>query len=306
MTELLDSWRRSLRARARSEATIDAYMTDCGQLDAYLTAHDKTLANADRRDLESFLAEMRVAGKAAATIARRYRSFLQLYKWLDEEAELDGASPMVHMSPPKVPVQPPPVISDDDADKLIAACRARRARPGRAAPSNPDRASFENARDTALVMMLLSTGVRAGELMGLAVTDVDMSNDTFMVMGKGGRARIVALMPKVSDALDRYLRARRRHPKAKLPELWLGDKGRLTDSGLRQLLERRCDDAGIEHINPHRFRHTFAHVAKSRGMTDGDLMAIAGWNSPQMLHRYGASAAAERARESHRKFFGDS
>ena len=64
------------------------------------------------------------------------------------------------------------------------------------------------------------------------------------------------------------------------------------------------DDAGIEHINPHRFRHTFAHEAKSRGMSDGDLMVIAGWQSPQMLHRYGASAAADRARDSHRRLFG--
>ena len=79
----------------------------------------------------------------------------------------------------------------------------------------------------------------------------------------------------------------------------------MTDSGLRQLLERRCHDAGLEPINAHRFRHTFAHRAKTRRMADDALMQVAGWRSPQMVQRYGASAAAERAREQHRKLFGD-
>jgi len=301
---LIDSWVRSLRARARSEATVSAYVTDARKLDVWLSEHGTTPTAATRRDLEGYLAALRVDNKAPATIARRYRSFLQFYKWLEEEDELDAANPMVKMSPPKVPVQPPPVITPSDLTKLLAACDTPRQRPGKPLATNPDKATFENKRDKALVLLLATTGIRAGELMGIDVEDVDKSRETFVVTGKGGRDRIVALMPKPAEAVDRYLRARRRHPKAALRYLWLGDKGRLTDSGLRQLLERRCDDAGIGHINPHRFRHTFAHEAKSRGMTDGDLMAIAGWNSPQMLHRYGASAAAERARESHRRFFG--
>jgi site-specific recombinase XerD len=300
--ELLESWKRSLRARARSEATIDAYLTDTRQLDAWLTAHGTDLTSAGRRDIEGFLAEMREAGKAPATIARRYRSFLQFYKWCEEEDEVD-VNPMSKMSPPKVPVQPPPIISADHLTKLLASCDTPRGGPGRAKPTT-DKLTFENKRDRALILLLTTTGIRAGELMGMERADVDLNNGTFTVMGKGGRARIVALMPKPADALDKYLRVRRKHPKADLPALWLGEKGRLTDSGLRQLLERRCDDAGIERINPHRFRHTFAHEAKSRGMSDGDLMSVAGWNSPQMLQRYGASAAAERGREAHLRLFG--
>ena len=303
MDELLDSWTRSLRARARSEATIDAYLTDSRKLSTWLDARGCSLVDAGRRDIEGFLAGMRESGLAAATIARKYRSFLQLYKWLEEEAEID-VNPMVKMRPPKVPVQPPPVITPADLAKLLAACDRPRQRPGRPKPANPDRATYENKRDKALILLLATTGIRAGELMGLTRDDLDLNHGTFTVMGKGGRRRDVLLLPKPAEAVDKYLRARRKHPKAALPDLWLGDKGRLTDSGLRQLIERRCDDADIGRINPHRFRHTFAHEAKSRGMSDGDLMAIAGWNSPQMLHRYGASAAAERARESHLRFFG--
>jgi integrase len=85
----------------------------------------------------------------------------------------------------------------------------------------------------------------------------------------------------------------------------LGRKGRLTQDGLRQMLERRCTDAGIAHIDPHRFRHTFAHEANKRGTHDDALMQVAGWQSPQMLLRYGKSAATERAREAHRQHFGN-
>lgn len=191
----------------------------------------------------------------------------------------------------------------DGRDAGLARARPKK-RIGRPKPANPERATFENRRDTALVMMMATTGVRAGEIMGLSLANVDLNAATFTVLGKGGRARVVALMPKPAEALDRYLRARRRHTFGHLPDLWIGERGRLTDSGLRQMLDRRCDDAGLEHINPHRFRHTFAHEAKSRGMSDGDLMAIAGWQSPQMLHRYGASAAADRARDAHRRLFG--
>lgn len=302
MDELLSSWARSLRARARSEATIDAYVTDLRSLDVWLRARGLSLVDATRRLLEEFLAELREQGKAPATIARRYRSFQQFFKWALDEDEIP-ADPMAKMRPPKVPVQPPPIIPTADLLKLLASCDTPRGGPGRAKPTS-DKLTFENKRDRALILMLATTGIRSGELMGLTRESIDLNSSTFTVMGKGGRARIVALMPKPADALDKYLRARRRHARAALPALWLGDRGALTDSGLRQMLERRSDDAGIGHVHPHLFRHRFAHEAKSRGMTDGDLMSIAGWNSPQMLHRYGASAAAERARDAHRRLFG--
>jgi integrase len=74
--------------------------------------------------------------------------------------------------------------------------------------------------------------------------------------------------------------------------LWLGKKGAMTDSGVRQRLERRAAEAGIENLHPHRFRHTFAHRWLVEGGQKQDLMRIAGWRSREMLGRYGAGAAA--------------
>jgi integrase len=96
-------------------------------------------------------------------------------------------------------------------------------------------------------------------------------------------------------AIDRYLRTRHTHAHAALPWLWLGEKGRLTDSGIVQMLKRRSRDAGVTGIHPHSFRHWYAHEALSSGLQEGEVMALAGWASREMLSRYGRAAERERA-----------
>lgn len=293
--ELLDSWSRSLRAKNRSKSTIDSYRSDVGHLAAHL---DNTAPeDATRRQIEDFLADCLDRGLSPATTARRFRSLQQFFRWLEAEGERDD-NPMSNMEPPRVVDQPPEVLTSDEIAALMKACRERDPH-GRAGP-------FEAKRDTAMVLILLTTGVRASELIGLELGDIHFNVETFRVLGKGGRERNVTLLPQPAEALDRYLRARRKHPMARQTNaLWLGEKGPLTDSGLRQMLQRRSDAAGIRRVNPHLFRHTFAHLAKKRGMADESLMALAGWSTAQMLHRYGRSAVVERAHDSHRALFGD-
>lgn len=293
--DLLDSWARHLRAKNRSPNTIDSYRADVRHLVDHLG--DVELEDVTTRQIEDFLAACLDRGLAPATVARRYRSLQQLYRWLFNEGEIK-ANPMANMDPPRVVDQPPEVLTDAEIKALLKACRDRDPH-GRAGP-------FESRRDTAMVLILLTTGIRASELIGLEIDDLHFNVETFRVLGKGGRERNVGLLPQPAEAVDRYLRARRKHPMGKTTNaLWIGEKGPLSDSGLRQMLARRCDAAGIRRVNPHLFRHTFAHHAKKRGMADESLMAIAGWNTAQMLQRYGASAAVERAHASHRALFGD-
>lgn len=128
------------------------------------------------------------------------------------------------MSPPKVPEYPPPVISPDALRALLKACEGT---------------WFEDRRDMAIVRMFLDTGMKRAETANLIVEDVDFRTRAAVVLGNGGRHRACPFGAKTAQAVDRYLRARAKHRRADLPELWLGLAGPMTDNGLAQVVRKR-------------------------------------------------------------------
>lgn len=107
---------------------------------------------------------------------------------------------------------------------------------------------------------------------------------------------------KKIKALDRHVRMRGRHASAALPFLWLGHNGRLTDSGVLQVVQSRGRQAGLgTNLHPHQPRHSFAHSWLASGGSERDLMPLTGWHSRAMLQRYAASTATECAVSAHRR-----
>lgn len=214
-----------------------------------------------------------------------YRSIQQFWKFYAEEE--DSLSPMVGLTPPPVPEELVPVLTDEQRAAILKPLEKAR--------------DFEARRDYALLRILICSGIRLEEITDLDVEAVNLELLEVTVRGKGDIPRIVKIDVKTARAVDRYLRMRAVHKYAAHRRLWLAVKNRgpLTDNGIRQIVERRGEQVGVKGLYPHLFRHDFTHRWLDAGGAEGDLMELNGWKSPQMLRRYGRSARSARARRAY-------
>jgi site-specific recombinase XerD len=293
---LLPSWELALRAGGKSPKTIRSYTDSVRKLSAYLVASGLTddVESTGPAEIRAFLVS-EIERTSATSAQVHYRNLSVYFGWLIKEGERKAANPVTPEDKPKAPEQAKPFLTDTDQAALLKACKGD---------------GFEERRDTALLRILIDTGVRVSGLANLRYhpedesrTDVFLAHRRLRVTLKGGRQTWVPIGAKAATAIDRYIRVRARTPQRDSPWLWVGTRGHnvshMTDSGIRAMLKRRGEQAGVQGVHPHRFRHTFADAWLANGGSVDDLMYVAGWTTYDMPLRYARGRGIDRAAQAH-------
>lgn len=292
LDELLESWAVTLAAERKAPGTLRAYRTGVTHYLSWCDTKTKPRI-IDRGQANAWIADMLAGGAEGSTASLRQTALRRFSAWLTSEGELDD-DPLLGIKPPKLDQKVLEPLTEDELVDLFAACEGKRLR---------------DRRDMAIIRTMAETSARAGEMIGMNLPDdVNLAGGVVILRKtKGGTGRMAGVGPKSAQALDRYIRIRRTHRSANLPNLWLGQRDTpLTYGGLWETLLYRAKIAGIERFHPHLLRHTAATRWLDAGGSEGGLMAQAGWTNRKMLDRYTRATANRRAiQESKRLNIGD-
>jgi len=204
----ISSFRLHLAAEGKSAKTIRTYTEAAAW---FAAAHLRQVGKpaweqADKRDVQRWMAHL-LGRYSDSCASNQFRALQQFFKWLAAEDGLPD--PMSGLRPPHVAEKPVPVFTARELSRLERACAGR---------------SFGQRRDAAIIAVLAACGIRLSELAGIRydpddprLSDVDLQEREITVCGKGRRTRTVKIGYDAARSLDRYLRARARHPLAYRP-----------------------------------------------------------------------------------------
>ena len=233
----------ALLAARRAPRTVEAYRRDLTALAEWL---DRPPGTATTDDLQRHLAQLRAAGRASSTIARRaaaMRAFFRHLVLLGARAD----NPAAELGLARRARRLPRMLSPAEAERLVEA----------AVGTDP-----RSLRDRALAELLYGAGLRVTEAVTLDRAAVDLDARLVRCLGKGGKERVVPIGRRAAEAVRRYLaRGRPYLDRRRRPELFLNARGGpLTRAGAFLILRRLAARAGLEpeRVHPHVLRHSFA------------------------------------------------
>lgn len=240
--------------------TLEAYRRD---LDRYLTDLEKegfaSIKTVTPQDVVNFLVRTRQEGLSASSMNRTLAALRTFYKYLIREKILDE-SPLENIELAKVWMKLPDTLNPEEMNRLIC-------QPGVDTP--------RQLRDSAMLELLYATGLRVSELISLSMNSINWQVGFLMVMGKGGKERVVPIGRTAYDILRHYVdEARPKLLQNKMTDtLFLNRFGRaFTRQGLWKIIVQYARKAGLQkNVHPHTFRHSFATHLLEGG---ADLRAV--------------------------------
>lgn len=259
--------------RNASPHTLRAYSKDLSQLQIFAKArlgHEPKSAEIDLWVLRAFFAELHGKKASATTAGRKLATFRSFFRFLCREGTLTK-NPARSLIAPKKDQRIPTYLQEQEAVDLMAAS---------------DMNNKSEERDTAVLELLYSTGMRCSEIVGLVLDDVDTSNRSIRVIGKGRKERWVPFGAPANKALSRYLLTRGtvigRDP------LFIGtNKKALSDRTVRRIVARGLIRASIRtKASTHTLRHSFATHLLQRGGDLRSIQELLGHSSLSTTQRY--------------------
>jgi integrase/recombinase XerC len=238
----------------------------------------------DAAGIRTFLAKLQETN-SQISVADYYRCVKRFLNWMVEEHVLKD-NPMDVIRPPKIPKKMIAPFTPDHIKRLLLFCDERK---------------FLGARNKAIILVLLDTGLRLSEAVNIQLADVDFDRETIKVMGKGAKERVVRIGRTAQKALLRYLLMREDDH----PCLWVSEERRpLRQEGISQMLKVLKHRANLEGVrcSAHTFRHTFATRALLNGAGEFEVQSLLGHERLDMTRRYAASLRSEEAVAGHRRF----
>lgn len=253
------------RERRLAPLTVEAYERDTRQFLQFLTGHLgeppglASLRELRPADLRAFLAGRRNGGAGARTLGRGLAGIRSLLRFLERRGEANSA-PATALRPPRQPASVPKALTASDARRVVSGEAQLAEEPWIA------------ARNAAVLTLLYACGLRISEALGLTGRDIETGASVLRITGKGGKTRLVPVLPAALRMIDAY---RRLCPwdLGGGALLFRGARGGPLDPSIIQKEMRRMRSAlGLpDTATPHALRHSFATHLLGAG---GDLRTI--------------------------------
>lgn len=242
-----------------------------------------------RWGLEGNGAETSQPRASYATVRHYFVVLSCFFNWVVREGFLTE-NPMAKINVAKVPSRVILPYTPDEIRTMLSVCDY----------DFNHNAKFLGSRNRAIILVLLDTGVRLSELIGMKMSDLDTESGHIKILGKGNKERVVRIGKAAQKAIWRYLMYR---PQNGRSELWLTEEGkRLGGSGLQSLIKRLKERAGISSEgSTHRFRHTFALNFLREDRNVFNLQYLLGHSDLEMVRRYTSALGMEDALKAHEK-----
>lgn len=276
-TELLETFLSAKKIEGCSDKTIHYYQSSIVKL---LKGLSKCIKEICTNDIRRYLAEIQEKNNLSkVTIDNLRRIFSSFFSWLEDEDYI-AKSPVRRIHKVRTDTLVKEVLSDENIETLRDSCN--------------------EPRDLAMIDLLLSTGVRVGELVKMNRDDIDFQERQCKVFGKGNKEREVYFNARTKIHLQRYLESRTDDNPALFVSL-AKPHTRLTISGVEMRLRKLGKEAHLYKVHPHKFRRTLATMAIDRGMPIEQVQKLLGHVRIDTTLHY-AMVNQQNVKIAHRKF----